>query len=118
MGLQITKTTVSYGKEVWQHVHETAQGGFTLDPSGISAGYIEDGYLKPGTPITYNEATRIAKVAGDNDAVKGLLYDSVKVEEGANVAVVLRGTVYERRIPAVSNTIKGKIPLIIFSQSF
>ncbi|MBD2753791.1 hypothetical protein [Spirosoma validum] len=49
---------------------------------------------------------------------KGLLYTDVTVVPNADLAVILRGTVYARRIPAVSDEIKAALPLIIFSQSY
>jgi hypothetical protein len=48
----------------------------------------------------------------------GLLYDDVDVADGASLSVVLRGTVYDRRIPAAGSVVKAKIPQIIFSQSY
>lgn len=112
--LQPVKTTYSYGVEIWQTVLETAQGGFSLDPTGLTLGDT----IPAGTPIVFDEATRKAKIGGDTDAVKGLLYEDVTVAQDAPITVVIRGTVYARRIPAVSNTIKAKIPNIIFSQSY
>ena len=50
---------------------------------------------------------------------KGLLYQDVdKVEANVTVAVIIRGTVYERRIPLVPTAVKAYIPNIIFSQSY
>lgn len=51
---------------------------------------------------------------------KGLLYKSVIVpaDDYVFVDVVLRGTVYARRIPGVADVIKAELPNIIFSQSF
>lgn len=57
--------------------------------------------------------------AGYKD-LKGLLYEDVFIDSNgvADVAVVLRGTVYARRIVPVPATIQAKLPLIIFSQSY
>ena len=102
-------------KPIFQKVLETARGGFSLDTTGLTAGDI----IPAGTAIAFDEATRKAKKANDNGSdVKGLLYEDVKVVNGAPVDVVIRGTVYENRIPAVSSQIKAKLPLIIFSKSF
>jgi hypothetical protein len=186
--LKITKETLNYGVPVWQTVLETAQGGFTLtEPTAKGT------TIPAGTPIGYDEATRIAKIAkvavatapaadnatsyqvkkgspikvgdtvksgasgeqnvtaidtsnADHDTitvgatlgvavaagdaifvddagyqnVKGLSFADVDVPEDGQigVSVVLRGTVYERRIGGVPDTMKAKLPLIIFSQSF
>jgi hypothetical protein len=47
----------------------------------------------------------------------GLLYEARKVEPNTTLTVVLRGTVYARRIPGVPADVKALLPLIIFSQS-
>lgn len=51
---------------------------------------------------------------------KGLLYSGVIIGNNgiADVTVVIRGTVYARRIPPVSAAVQAKMPNIIFSQSF
>lgn len=102
---------------IFQKVLETARGGFSLNATGLTEG----GTLKAGTPMAFDETTRIAKVANaDGTDVKGLLYDDVRIEGSAPVAVVTRGTVYENRlVPAqVTAAVKAKLPLIIFSKSF
>lgn len=58
MGLDFKKQTVSTGLAVWSTVHETAIGGFTLDRTGIAEGAL----LAAGTPIWYDESTRMAKI--------------------------------------------------------
>jgi hypothetical protein len=52
--------------------------------------------------------------------LKGLLYEDVIIDSNgiADVAVVLHGTVYARRIVPVPDAIQAKLPLIIFSQSY
>lgn len=181
-------TSTTSGIPVWQTVLETAQGGFTLEDSGIAAGST----IAAGTVISFDETTRKAKVAkmgvlqanaannattyrltkghnievGDSlflvggtarattavdtanaaydeftvgttigvagtagDAIyvndagatdpKGLLYMSVEAGSvNTELAVVIRGTVYENRIPPVATSVKAKIPNIIFSKSF
>lgn len=64
-----------------------------------------------------------AEIFVDDDGYtnqKGLLYANVEIGANglADVSVVLRGTVYARRIAPVSTVLKGKMPLIIFSESF
>jgi len=176
---------------VFQLVHEVAQGGFTLDKTGHTLGSV----LKSGSLVSYDEATRIARVmrggtvvedaadgataykvekgsfiVGDKAAnlvggksyaitaidttnanydtitvstslgalttgaplfesaasgasagafvatPKGLLYDHTLVEDNTFISVVLRGTVYARRIPS-GTAAASALPLIIFSQS-
>lgn len=47
----------------------------------------------------------------------GLLYLEIKVGEDLDVTVLSRGTVYARRIPAVSDAVKATLSNIFFSQS-
>jgi hypothetical protein len=180
---------IGTGVVIWQSKNtQVAQGGFTLDDATLAVGTI----VPAGTPIGFDEATRLAKplksgvaqanatntataykvlkghllkvgmtiiagagtgrsiteidttdpafdlltvgttigvavTAGDPIYVadlgftpKGLLYESVVI--GANglaeATVVLRGTVYARRIVPVSAVVRAKLPLIIFSESF
>lgn len=49
---------------------------------------------------------------------KGLLFNEIDVAAGVDVAVLLRGTVYHRRIAPVSDGLKALMPNIIFSESF
>ncbi|GAA0561593.1 hypothetical protein LX66_3557 [Chitinophaga japonensis] len=194
MGLQIKKEVVSSGVPVFQTVIETAQGGFTLDNTGITSGAT----MPAGTPMDYDESTRKAKplktaevyenaggsatqykvkkgsllavgdyvasaeggaayaitaidaTGADYDVLtvgttigaatagaalfqssatgasaaalavtpKGLLYQDTMVETGADVGIVLRGTLYARRAPAAPAEAKTAMPLIIYSQSF
>lgn len=175
------------GVPVYAHVHETAQGGFTLSDTAIA----DSTELKAGTVIGFDEATRKAKVCkvavaqataldsattyrvkkghllkvgstinatggtaraitaidtsnasydtltvgttlgvaiavGDDiyidDAgftgVKGLLFEDTTVVGETEISVVLRGTVYERRINPIPAVQKAELPHIIFSQSF
>jgi hypothetical protein len=126
MGLNVQKTTVNYGVQIWQtgRSPETAQGGFILDTTGLTAGDT----LKGGTAMTYDETTRIAKkatvTAGVDDApdtsdAKGLLYEDVVIGANQDVCIGVRGTIYENRIPAVDDAHKAALKgLIIFSQSY
>lgn len=47
----------------------------------------------------------------------GLLYAEMKVEENESASVAIRGTIYERRVPAVTAAIKELLPHIIYSKS-
>lgn len=107
---------------IFQKVLETARGGFTLDATGLTAGDV----IPAGTPIAFDESTRKAKKAtltgtapNQTSDAKGLLYKAVKVQDSAPVDVVLRGTVYARRVtPAIDTAHREALPLIIFSESF
>lgn len=190
-----TKVSAGAPIPIWQRVHENAQGGFTLDKTGLTDGQVVPG----GSPFGYNEATRLARVikqatmtrdAGGTDvdywvakghnfavgeyispavggkayaitaidttsdadedkitvgtslgavltgailfqssatgatagalivAPRGLLYADVTVETNKEVAITIRGTVYERRIPGTLAAIKALMPSIIYSQSY
>jgi hypothetical protein len=186
-----TKSTVGTGPVLFQKVGEVAQGGFTLDDASFAIGDV----IPAGTPIGFNEATRIAVVAktavlyadatniattyqvrkghtlkvgqspilaggtarpitaidtagsplydtltfgvtigvaasagaalyiadAGYTAVKGLLFADVILDatKQADVTVVLRGTVYDRRITSpLPASMKALLPLIIFSQSY
>ncbi len=185
----LTKTTINSGSVVFQNVIETAQGGFSMQESVLTA----NSDVLAGTVIGFDETTRVAKPAkyavnknasttsdttyevykghnlavgmsvkvagGSNQTItaidkttftthdvitvgttlsasavgagaaiyvdddgfnkaKGLLYQDVVVETGADVAVVLRGTVYENRIAPVPDVLKALMVNIIFSKSF
>lgn len=114
--MRLKKVEEIKGIPIFQKVIETARGGFTLDIEGLTAGKI----LPAGTPMTYDGATRKAKKANTNGSdVKGLLYTDVKIDKDSTVAIVTRGTVYEKRLAEVVSTqIKNKLPLIVFDDSF
>lgn len=58
MGLHLKKESAKSGKVIFQKVLETARGGFTLDPSGLSDGDV----IPAGTPVAFDESTRMAKI--------------------------------------------------------
>lgn len=72
--------------------------------------------LVSGDVIFQSSATG-ATVAAYNVAPKGLLYEDTDVAADVDVSVVIRGTVYARRIPGTNAALQGLVPLIIFSQS-
>lgn len=119
--LEPTSKTGSRTIPIFQKILETARGGFTLDATGLTVGET----ISAGTPMVFDEATRKAKKAiltgVDPDKVsdaKGLLKNDVIIEANAPVDVVLRGTVYARRVtPAIVATHRKALPLIIFSES-
>ncbi|OBW43494.1 hypothetical protein AB670_00023 [Chryseobacterium sp. MOF25P] len=119
--LDITSKTGTRTIPIFQKILETARGGFSLDMTGLTVGET----ISAGTPMTFDEATRKAKKAtltGDepdevSDA-KGLLKNDVIIEDAAPVDVVLRGTVYARRVtPSIDQAHRDVLPLIIFSES-
>ncbi|MFB9120984.1 hypothetical protein ACFFUE_07255 [Bergeyella porcorum] len=113
--LQPEKTKDTASVPIFQKVLETARGGHSLDASGLVAGQI----LKAGTPMTYDGTTRLAKKANvDGSDAKGLLYRDVVIGDNVPVAIVTRGTVYDKRIDAVPTAVKKALPLIIFDDSF
>lgn len=119
--LEPTSTQGSRTIPIFQKVLEMARGGFTLDATGLTVGEI----IPAGTPMVFDEATRKAKKAAltgtapnETSDAKGLLYTDIKIEANAPVDVVLRGTVYARRVtPAINAAHKKALPLIIFSES-
>lgn len=80
--------------------HDVITVGTTLSASAVAVGaaiYVDDdGYSK----------------------AKGLLFNDAIVETGTDVAVVIRGTVYENRIAPVPDALKTLLPNLIFSKSF
>jgi len=58
MGFEIKKETVIGGAPVFQRDYENAQGGFTLDTTGLDAG----AEVPEGSIMGYDEDTRKAKV--------------------------------------------------------
>jgi hypothetical protein len=136
--ISLTRTLTSYGVQVWQKILETVQGGFTLDNAAIADGTI----IPSGTPMSYDEATRKAtplktakvyEAAAVGDAIfqssatgatagaakvtaNGLLYEDTTSAAATDVSVVVRGTIYARRSPAVPPDFA--VQTIIFSQSF
>ncbi len=193
---ELKKEILSDGIQVWQGGNvETAQGGFILDATGLTAGAT----IKAGTPVGFDESTRKAVIiktavlqaditntattipvlkghlyiVGDKiGATKGsksyaitaidtsntaydvltvattlgaaltagtalfqtaaigataadfvvvpdgLTYEAFTIENNIDVAVVIRGTVYARRIPKAPADLKLALPNIIFSESF
>lgn len=93
---------------------QLAQGGFTLDTTGLTAGDV----VKAGTPMSFDEETRIATVLAEANYANamGLNYDDTVVEDNATVSVVIRGTVYARRVPYTA-ALEAALPHIIYSQS-
>jgi hypothetical protein len=69
-----------------------------------------------GVPL-FQSSTTGATNSALSATPTGTLYEPTLIEANATITVVLRGTVYARRIPGVSADVKALLPLIIFSQS-
>lgn len=84
----------------------------------------EDGYDLVKVEATLGVAIAVGDSIYVADAgytkLKGLLYEDAVIDSNgvADISVVLRGTVYARRIVPVPATVQAKLPLIIFSQSY
>ena len=73
--------------------------------------------LTAGTALFQTLATG-ATAADFITTPDGLTYEGFDVENNVSVAVVIRGTVYHRRIPKSPSDLKSALPNIIFSESF
>lgn len=110
------KVSGTNGIPVFHKTITTVPGGFTLDPAGLTVGAV----FPAGSPVVYNEATRVAKKANDNGSedIVGLTKEDIVVATDAPVTVVVGGIVYERRITAIPSPVKAKLPkTLIFSNS-
>lgn len=74
-----------------------------------------------GTALTAGDMVYASSTTGASNSsfggVNGLLYTDCIVADGESVSVVIRGTVYARRVP-YSADLEAALPRIIFSQSF
>jgi len=73
--------------------------------------------LTSGTALFQTSATGTT-AADFIVAPKGLTYETFDVEPNMSLSVVIRGTVYHRRVPKASADLKAALPNIIFSESF
>jgi hypothetical protein len=71
--------------------------------------------------LSVNDLTFGSSTTGANNAsfggVNGLLYDDVKVESGKTLSVVIRCTVYARRVPYSAGLEAAMGPRFVYSQS-
>lgn len=68
--------------------------------------------------VLFQSSANGAAAAAYSVTARGLNYQSTKVETGADVTAVNRGTVYARRITGgLTTAVKALIPSIIFSES-
>jgi hypothetical protein len=94
----LTLTSTSQNPPVFQNVFETAQGGFKLDTSVLPAGNV----VLAGTPLAFNEATRIANVvklavvqaAAISSAVVIQIKKGHHFKVGDNIAKTVGGAAY------------------------
>jgi hypothetical protein len=102
----LTLTSTSQNPPVFQMVEENAQGGFRLDTSVLPTGNT----VQAGTPIGYNEATRLASVvktaimnaAATNVAVSLQVKKNHQFKVGDYVAFTVGGAAYA--ITAIDTT--------------
>jgi hypothetical protein len=85
-------------------LYDTLTVGTTLGAAAIGASI-------------YQSSTTGATNSALSGTPKGTLYEHCVVEDNSTLTVVLRGTVYARRIPTVPADVQALLPLIIFSQS-
>lgn len=75
-----------------------------------------------GVALTAGDVLFVSTASGASAAAtltpSGLLYEDTEIQSHSDISVVVRGTVYARRIPGITSELKAKLPLIIFSQSF
>jgi len=74
--------------------------------------------LTADTSILFQSSATGAAAAAYSVTAKGLLYEDTDVADGVSVSVVIRGTVYERRVPAATAAVKTALPHIIYSLSY
>lgn len=73
--------------------------------------------LTAGTGLFQSSATG-ASAAAYIVTPRGLLFEDLTPATDKTVSVVIRGTVYARRIPALSSAIRALVPNILFSESY
>lgn len=93
----------------------TAIDKTNADYDEITVGTTLAGTPAAGAALFQSTATGASAATAEPN---GLLYEDTDVSSHADVAIVSRGTVYARRIPGVPVTLRAKLPLIIFSESF
>ena len=100
MGLDFQKTVVSTGVTIWSTVHETATGGFTIDKTGLPSDYI----IPAGTPIAFDESTRMAKVlkAIVLHQNSGITDTSIPIAKGSAIVV---GEYYAVGVGGIGRTV-------------
>lgn len=99
----VREGTQGFQKVVYENVVDTLAGGLIMDWTGYSA---VDGYMPEGTCLGRMTATGLGRVVADPAApiaglqILGTSYRAVKVEDNAEVGVVLSGTARRKALPA------------------
>lgn len=126
-----TATTYSvakgHGLSVGQYVG-ASEGGAAYAISSIDTSNADHDEITLGTTLgvelstgdaLFQSSATGATAAAINTAPKGLLYEDVIINGNTDVAIVIRGTVYENRIPAIPDDVKDVLPAtILFSKSY
>lgn len=121
------KVKKGHGAKVGTNV-TAKQGGAAYAISAIDTSNDDYDEITVGTTLgvalstgdTLFESSATGATAGAfKVSPKGLLKEDLTITANDDVAVVIRGTVYENRIPAVPDDAKSLLPgTIIFSQSY
>lgn len=111
------------GEYVGAVVGGTATEISAIDDSNEDYDLLElDGDL--GVTVSAGDAIFQSSAKGESSAAlnvtpRGLLFDNVKIEDNVSCAVVLRGTVYKRRVAnGIPDDVVDALPLIVFSESY
>lgn len=113
-----------HGFQVGDYLASGAAGGKAYAITVIDTSNAAYDVLTVGTSIgavaagdTLYESTATGATSSAYPTVKGLLYDDTEIAVGETVSVVIKGTIYARRVPysaALETALAGKI---IYSQS-
>lgn len=90
---------------------DTSNAEYDLVTTGTTLGAVTE-----GDALFQSSAAGASAAALNVTGAKGLLYDDVVVSKDVTLSVVVRGTVYARRV-AVPAPVRAAMPLIIFSES-
>jgi hypothetical protein len=90
---------------------DTSNADYDVVTTGTTIGAVTE-----GDALFQSSASGASAAALSVTGAKGLLYDDVVYSKDATLSVVIRGTVYARRIAAPA-TVRSAMPLIVFSES-
>jgi len=93
---------------------DTSNAAYDSFTVGTTLGVV----LTADTDVLFQSSATGASAAAYSVTAKGLLYEDTEVGSNVSLSVVIRGTVYERRAPAVTAVVKTALPHIIYSQSY
>jgi hypothetical protein len=100
----VREGTQGFQKVVYENVVDTLPGGLIMDWTSYTAAV--DGYMPEGTCLGRMTATGLGRVVLDPSApiaglqILGTSYRTIKVEDNAEVGVVLSGTARRKALPA------------------